>query len=59
MRKELREKVKKMSDLELIQYVQDFNKPEKEEFYSEDFRKAAHEEICRRGKKKLKRSLTN
>ena len=49
MNKEIKKKVKKMSDLDLIHYVQDFNKSEKEELYNEDFRKAVNEEICRRG----------
>ena len=41
--------VKKLSDMQLIFYVQDFNKPEREDFYTEDFRKAVHDEICKRG----------
>ncbi len=50
MRKEINKKVKRMSDLELIHYLQDFNKQDKEGFYNEDFRKAIYDEICHRGK---------
>ena len=44
-----------MSDFRLIFYLQDFNKPEREEFYSEDFRKAVHNEVCKRGENNMNR----
>lgn len=36
------------SDLKLIYWIQDINREGGEQKYSEEFRKAVHEEICKR-----------
>lgn len=51
MEKEIKKKLKELDTLELIHYQQDFNKPDREKFYSEEFKKAVRDEICRRGDK--------
>lgn len=43
--------VKKMSDMQLIAYVQDYNRPGGEQKYTKEFRQAVHDEICLRGEK--------
>ena len=50
---EIKNKIRKMDDLELIRYVQDFNKPDRDSFYSEDFKREINKEMVRRGEIKI------
>lgn len=50
MRKEIIKELKKLTDIQLIFYIQDINRPEHENFYSQDFRELVGKEVVRRGK---------
>ena len=49
MKKEIIKQVREATDTQLIFWTQDINRRGGEEKYSEDFKKAVHNEICRRG----------
>ena len=49
MKEETIKQVKEATDLQLIAWIQDINRRGGEEKYSEDFKKAVHNEICKRG----------
>ena len=45
--------VKEATNMQLIFWIQDINRPDGEEKYTKEFRKAVHKEICKRGDKPL------
>ena len=52
MNKEIKQQVKEATDMQLIFWSQDINRRGGEQKYTEKFRKAVHDEICKRGDNK-------
>ena len=51
MKKEIIKQIEEATDFQLIIWIQDINRRGGDEKYSEDFKKAVHNEICKRGDK--------
>lgn len=48
-KKEVKKQVREATDMQLIFWIQDINRPGGEEKYTKEFQKAVQDEICRRG----------
>lgn len=47
-----KKEIRKIDDMKLIFYIQDINRSENEDTYSDEFKKLVRDEVCRRGEKK-------